>query len=246
MGDNANVMLQNLLGAISFDSLLAPIEELTNNIPADLISFFETYKTLCLFAYICLLALLAFEGYKLFKMGVYAAGAFVFGFVGYSYIYPLLADTLSGKLPEIIDPAVLVAVVFALVAIFLTRFAYDFMILALGGVTGYFLGSMVVYNLLVGYFTTLDFLKSDIVKYIVGGIFAAILGIVFILLFKHIFMVGTSFICMMEAALSLQVILLPEADITIKLSFLVLGIVLGIFAVVYQYKQEEKAQEIVI
>lgn len=246
MGDNANVMLQELAGAISFDALLAPIEDLINKIPADLIAVFETHKTLCLLAYVCLLALLAFEGYKLFKMGVYAAGAFVFGLIGYSYIAPPLYNSLGAQVHEMFDFHALVAILCAVVAIFLTRFAYDFMIMALGGATGYFLGSIVVYNVLIGYFTTLDFLKADIVKHIVGGIFAAILGIFFILLFKHIFMVGTSFICMMEAALSLQLIILPQADITIKICFLVAGIVLGIFAVVHQYKQEEKAQEIVI
>ena len=246
MGDNANAILQSVLGAISLDSLTAPIDGLVNMIPADLINIFETHKTLCLLAAICLLTLFAFEGYKLFKMFVYAGGAFTFGFLGYSFLAPAIAVSLEGKLPEILDFNALVAIICALIAIFLTRFAYDFMIMALGGVAGYFFGSMFIHSILVNYFNTLDFLKDDIAKYICGGVFAAILGIVFILLFKHIFMVGTSFLCMMEASLLLQMIILPDADLNTKLCFIILGIAVGLFAAMRQYKEEEKAMEIVI
>ena len=147
--------------------------------------------------------------------------------------------------PSIIDFSALVAVICAVIAIFLTRFAYDFMIAILGGAAGYFLGSMLIYNILVGYFDTLNFLKSPYVSYIVGGIFAAIFGILFITLFKHVFMILTSFGCMIDAALLLQVLLVPNADWNVKICFILVGVAVAIFAIVRQYKEEEKAMEIV-
>lgn len=214
-------------------------------LPQNILAMIDTYKTLFFLGAACLLTLLAFEGYKLFKMVVYAGGAFAFAYLGLTYLAPHLADSVAPMLPPIISFPGLVAIACALLAVFLTRFAYTFMIMAIGGVSGYFLGSTVIYNLLIGYFNTLDFLKVDTVKYIVGGVMAALLALVFILLFKHIYMLLTSFGGMIGAALLLRNVVVPVADDTIKISFVVLGIAVGIFAIVHQYKEEEKALEIV-
>ena len=245
MGDNANAMVQSVIGSISVDSIMAPINGLVNMIPGDIINIFETYKIYCTLAAVCLLVLFAFEGYKLFKMLVYAGGAFTFALLGYMVIGPLVSENLGITIAENVDLNAIIAIACALIAIFLTRFAYEFMIMCLGGVSGYFLGSILIYSILVNYFNTLDFLKADYVKHIVGGIFAAVLGILFILIFKHVFMVGTSFLCLMEASLLIQSLLMPDADLNTRFCFILVGIAAGIFAVVHQYKEEEKAMEIV-
>lgn len=214
-------------------------------LPPHIVGLIEQYKPLFLLAAICIVSLLAFEGYKLFKMLVYIGGAFAFGYLGITYLTPLIAETVVPMLPANINFPGLVAVVCALIAVFLTRCAYTFMIMVIGGVGGYFLGSTVIYNLLVGYFNTLDFLQGDMVKHIVGGVIAALLALIFILLFKHIYMLATSFGGMIACALLLQNIVMPSADENTQICFIILGVAVGIFALVHQYKEEEKALEIV-
>ena len=214
-------------------------------LPPHIVGLIEQYKPLFLLAAICVVSLLAFEGYKLFKMLVYIGGAFAFGYLGITYLTPLIAETVVPMLPANINFPGLVAVVCALIAVFLTRCAYTFMIMVIGGVGGYFLGSTVIYNLLVGYFNTLDFLQGDMVKHIVGGVIAALLALIFILLFKHIYMLATSFGGMIACALLLQNIVMPSADENTQICFIILGVAVGIFALVHQYKEEEKALEIV-
>lgn len=246
MGDKAIALLESAKNLISVESLTAPIDHLLAMIPADVVAIYNNYKTVILLAAICILALFAFEGYKLFKMLIYAGSAFGFAYVGYMYIAPLLAQHVGSYVPEIIDFNILVAVLCGVIAIFLTRFAYNFMIMVLGSAAGYFLGSMLIYEILVDYFNTLDFLKAGYVKHIIGGVFAAILGILFILLFKHVFMILTSFGGLIDAALILQTLLVPNADWNVKICFILVGIAIAIFAVVRQYKEEEKAMEIIM
>ena len=245
MGEYVNVMLDSGLGAASNQILTDPAGGLMKLIPENITSFLGGHQSIIILAAICILTLLAFEGYRLFKMIVYAGSAFVFGYLGITYLAPAIAPSVSGFIPAIVDFPGLVGILCALIAVFLARCAYPFMIMCLGGVAGYFLGSTWVYNLLIGYFNTLDFLKTDIAKYIVGGVIASVLAIFFILLFKHIYMVATSFGGTIGAALLLQSILGPTGDDTVKICFAVLGAALGIYAIVYQYREEEKAMEIV-
>lgn len=246
MEEKAMALLESAKNLISIETLTAPLYDLIAMIPPEVIAVYNNYKPVVLMAAICLLVLFAFEGYKLFRLVVYAGGAFGFAYIGYNFIAPLLIPSLEGMVPDIININALVAVLCAVVAIFLTRFAYNFVIMLLGGGAGYLLGSMVVYKILVGYFDTLDFLKAGYVKHIVGGIFAAIFGILFILLFKHVFMILTSFGCLIDAALMLQMLLVPNADWTVKICFILVGIAVAVFAVVRQYKEEEKANEILV
>lgn len=246
MEEKAMALLENAKNYISIETLTAPLYDLIAMIPPEVIVIYNNYKTVILMAAICLLALFAFEGYKLFKLVVYAGGAFGFAYIGYNFIAPLIAPSVEGIVPDIININALVAVLCAVVAIFLTRFAYNFVIMLLGGGAGYLLGSVAVYNILLGYFNTLDFLKAGYIKHIVGGIFAAIFGILFILLFKHVFMILTSFGGLIGAALLLQMLLVPSADWKIKICFILVGIAIAVFAVVRQYKEEEKANEILV
>jgi hypothetical protein len=65
------------------------------------------------------------------------------------------------------------------------------------------------------------------------------------LMFKHVFMVGSSFGLLGFAGLLMQKLVAPTADDMLKFSFILFGVAVGIFAVVHQYKEEEKSLEIV-
>lgn len=250
MGDITNLIPGGASqgGAGQVDLLGLLTSELMKLVPAGVLEFYNKNMVLCQLGLICAFVLLAIQGYKLFKMAMYAGSAFLFGYLGYTLLAPKVAPLVSGAIPAEIGVKVdvLLAILCALLAVILTRIAYNFMIMILGGALGYYLGSTVVYGALINYFHTLDFLvKFPVVKHIVGGILAAILGILFILLFKHLFMIVTSFGGSIGAGLILQAMVMPTANLAIKIAFAVVGVALGIYAIVRQYREEEKDMEIV-
>lgn len=250
MGDQITNMISDALpqgGMPQIDVMGIITEQIFKFIPAGVLEFYNTNLLLCQLGLICIFMLLALQGYKLFKMALYAGSAFLFGYIGLTYLAPVVSGYIAPYIAQFgIKVEALIAIVCALIAVFLTRCAYNFMILALGGVAGYFLGSSVVYGALVEHFHTLDFLTQfSAVKHIVGGILAGVLGILFILLFKHLFMVITSFGCSVGAAMILQALVMPGANDTIKIAFAIVGFAIGIYAIVRQYREEEKDMEIV-
>lgn len=214
-------------------------------LPPEALAFYQANRMVCLLGCICVLMVLAVQGYKLFKMLMYAGSAYAFAYLGMMYLAPKLPASVTSLIPEGVQADAVVAILCALIAVFLTRCAYNFMIMLLGGVAGYFLGAKVVYGMLIQHFHTLEFLQHEVVKHVVGGALAVVLAILFILLFKHLFMVIASFGGSVAAALVLQSLVMPAGDMTIKIAFAVLGFALGIFCIVHQYKQEEKDMEIV-
>ena len=231
----------------SFDIIAIIESKIAGLLPAEILTLYTANRAICLLGFAFLLLLIGVQGYKIFKSLLYVAGAVGFAYVGYTYLVPYMPESFVSVLPEGMDAKVIVAVACALIAVFLTRCAFPFMIMILGAGSGYLLGSMVIYGKLIEYFHTLTFLQENeqVVKTIIGGALAAVFGIVFILMFKHLFMVATSFGCPVLAGLALQKILMPAGDQNVLIAFALVGVAFGIYCVVHQYKQEEKDMEIV-
>ncbi len=246
MGDKITNAVSGMIPDVSNLDIIGMLKEkLFSIIPPSLMQLYMAHQVLVTIGLICVLLLLAVKGYKIFKTVLYAGGAFAFAYLGYTIVAPKLPASVTSFLPPSLKADVIVAVLLALVAIFLTRCAYNFMIMILGGVAGYFLGASVIYGLILKHFHTLTFLQIPAVKYIIGGVFSAMFAILFILLFKHLFMLLTSFGCSVAAAALLKTIVMPEGSSVILGAFAVVGIAFGIYCIVHQYKQEEKDMEIV-
>ncbi|MBQ8413966.1 MAG: hypothetical protein IJX58_01805 [Clostridia bacterium] len=239
--------LGSLGSSFSPDQLLANIktffdgivEKVVALVPGQVMDIYNTHKVLCILALVCILGVIAFEGYKVFRMVTYAGSAFLFGLIGFWYIAPALEGTLKPMIPEMLDYHTLVGVVCALIAIVLCACAFKFAIFIVGGIAGYVLGSGYIYGMLVSFFDSLTFLQNDTVKTVVGGIFAVLGALVFALMFKFVFVATTSFGGAIGACVLLQSILIPGANDTIKIAFEVAGIILAILALIRQHKQEE-------
>ena len=245
MGESLNNALETAKNFLKLDAITGKFGELVNLLPAPILELYQTHTVVFMMVAACLLVLLAFEGYKIFKMLLFAGSAIGFGVIGFWYLAPIIPADIKALVPAIVEVDVLIAIVLALLALFLCKVAQPLMIMILGGITGYFVGSTLVYTLLVAHFDTLDFLKMDTVKYIVGAAIASVMVLIFLLFFKHIYIVGTSFGGVIAAALMVQSILLPAADDSMKICFVILAVALGIFALCRQYQEEEKAMELV-
>ena len=222
----------------SIEYLTGLINGLVNKIPANIMAIYNENKALCLFGAICLLCIIAFEGYKIVRMIVFGGGAFLCGYVGYVYLAPFIPAELGKYIPDIVDIKALCAVACALIAVMLCCFAYNLALFVIAAAGGYLIGSTYVYGLVVGYFHTLTFLQDPKAEYIVGGVVAVIFAMVIMMLFKPLLMLITSFGFMTGAAVLAQKLLVPAADDSLKLSFVVLGLAVGLFAFIRQRKEE--------
>lgn len=209
-------------------------------VPAQIMDLYNQHRVLVLLAVVCLLTLVAFEGYRFFKMLTFAGSAFAFGLVGFWYVAPYLQPSLDPIIPDILDYHVTVAVICSLIAVLLCAFAFNFMIFILGAVDGFFFGTTVAYAILMNHFGSLAFLNNDTTKYILGGILALFGAMIFSLIYKVIAMGLTAFGGAIGALLVLQSILIPAADDNVKICCVILGVVLAIFALIYQHKAQEK------
>ncbi len=216
-------------------------------IPASVIAFYESYKTPVLILLIALCVLMSLEGYKIFKGALYVIVAGGFGFVGYKYVAGFLLSKIGGMLPAApmgLSYEALIAFVLALGGVFFVKFAYKFTIMMMGGAIGFVIGYLVVAKLIIKMFPTLGFLNSTPAKAVIGLVIAAIMGIFFILLFKHLFILGTALGCMALAGMLTVMVLMPAAGLTIKLGGAALGLIVGIYSTIHQYNEEQRATDI--
>ena len=243
MGD-AIAVLEKLKNVLMIDKVIDKIMGYVDLIPDFVKNFYYAHRDICLIVAICLLVLVGFEGYKLFKMALYAGSAAACLYLGKRFLAPLVVGYFESHLPDYIDSDILVGAVCALIAVFLCRCAFNFMIMVLGGACGYFFGALYVWRVIKSYFNTLEFLEQPMAKYIIGGVFAAICVILFVLLFKHAFIVGSSFGCLAAAGWLLQKLAASGATKEVKFAFIIVGAVIGIFALIHQYKEEERATDV--
>ena len=244
-GLDAMAIWDKVKDLLLFDKVVARLTQYWDMIPDVVFDTYYKHRESWLILAVCLLVLIAFEGYKFFKMALYVGGAAGLGIVGYYTVGPIVAKYAGGFIPEFVKTEAIVAILFALLAIFIVRCAYNFAVMLLGTAFGFLVGYVYVWRVIRDFFSTLAFLKNDIARYIIAGVMAAVFTLLFILLFKHVFIVCSSFGALGFAGLLVQKLVVPGADDMMKGCFILVGLAVAVFAVVHQYKEEEKAMEIV-
>ena len=216
-------------------------------IPDFVIDLYNDYKTPIFIVLIALLVLLSLEGYKIFKGALYIIVPGGLAFAAFKFLAGFVVSNLGDKLPALpygITYEVIIAVVAAIIGAVLVKFAYKTTIMLLGAAVGFVIGYLGVSSIFISVFHTLEFLKTRHAKAIIGFIIAAIVGIFFILLFKHMFIVLSSLGCMGAAGFLLGMLVMPSAPLLYKLAVAGLGAVIGIYSIVHQYNEEQRSQDI--
>lgn len=222
-------------------------EKLIAMIPQSVLALYAEYKIPVLIAIIALCVLLSLEGYKIFKAALYLIAAGGLGFVGFKYVVGFILTKFGASLPALplgISYEALIPCVLALIGVFLVKFAHKFSIMLLGGACGFALGYFTMSGLLINMFPTLTFLNSTPAKAVVGLVFAGILGVVFILLFKHVFILVTALGCMATAGYLACMLIMPEGPNNYKLMAAALGAIIGIYSTIHQYNEDQRATDI--
>ena len=179
---------------------------------------------------------LAFWGTRLFKICITLVGTVFFGIIGADVVAPLLFEAIGDAALEMpFSIAAVIGFVFAALGYLLSYKLYKFAIFLFGGAIGYFLGNTVAPMLaenLEG-----EFFTSEMFPIIVSVVCAILVGIITLFVFKFLYILSTSFSGMCAACLSASVAIAP--GMVSLVIFGILGIVLSIVAMVFQYKHTE-------
>ena len=191
-----------------------------------------------IFAIVISLIILAFYGYRLWTYEIKIIVAVVLGVVGYtlsSTYIPLESMPAGINLPAIIGFAC------AILGAVIAKFLFKLSIFASGAFLGFMLGSAVFYPLLLGILTDMPFMYEPYMIYVVGGVIALLLGILFVTLFKHVYIIISSLGGMITAGFLVGTLIMPSnAGIFVGVA---LGIVMGIVSMTKQYKMAREIDE---
>lgn len=181
---------------------------------------------------------LAFWGTRLFKICITLVGTVFFGIIGADVVAPLLLGAMGDAALEMpFSIAAVIGFVFAGLGYLLSYKLYKFAIFLFGGAIGYVLGTTVAAMLaqnLEG-----EFFSSDMFPIIVSVVCAILVGIITLFVFKFLYILSTSFSGMCAASMAACFAIVPSMEMAALVIFGILGFVLSIVAMVYQYKHTE-------
>ncbi len=179
---------------------------------------------------------LAFWGTRLFKICITFVGTVFFGIIGADMVAPLVLNAIGEAALEMpFSIAAIIGFAFAGLGYLLSYKLYRFAIFLFGGAIGYTLGTYVAVMLA----ETLEgeFFASEMFPMIVSASCAILVGIITLFIFKFLYIFSTSFAGMCTACMAAALTIAPG---TISfIIFGIIGIVLSIVAMVYQYKNSE-------
>lgn len=192
-----------------------------------------------------LLILLAVQGYKIFRSLLYVVAAVGLGFAGHLYLAPRVSSIIVSKFPIVnaVDVDVAIAFICAMFGILIVHLTYEFVVFCMGGAAGFLLGYFFVAQKLAAYFFNLGFLKHKIAQIAIGCVCAMIVAILFLLLFKHLYIMITSVGFMGLSGYILYRQVMPTPKTAIAFGFIAVCAIIGIFMMVHQYEEEEKRTE---
>ena len=184
------------------------------------------------------LIILAFYGYRLWSFEVKIIVAIALGVVGWSLATAYIP---LESIPEGINLPVIIGIACAILGAVIAKFLFKLSIFASGAFLGFSLGSVVFYPLLLGILTDVAFMYEPYMIYVVGGVIALLLGILFVTLFKHVYIIISSLGGMITAGFLVGTLIMPSnAGIFVGV---ILGIVMGIVAMTKQYKMAREMEE---
>ena len=184
------------------------------------------------------LIILAFYGYRLWSFEVKIIVAIALGVVGWSLATAYIP---LESIPEGINLPVIIGIACAILGAVIAKFLFKLSIFASGAFLGFSLGSVVFYPLLLGILSDVAFMYEPYMIYVVGGVFALLLGILFVTLFKHVYIIITSLGGMITAGYLVGALISPTPIGT--LVGVALGIVMGIVSTTKQYKMAREMEE---
>lgn len=186
-----------------------------------------------------ILTVLAFYSYRILRLELAVSGAIGGGILGYTVIAPLVFSQIP-NLPDIgIDYAALTGIVCTILGWVLAWALYKVAIFLLGAGAGFY-GGMYIALYLMLKFPEQALFQNEIFFWAVCGLIALAAGLIFLFLFKFLYILTTSVGGMLGVAYLLGVSVFGASffnNPTYLYPTLAAGAVFGIVAMVVQYKK---------
>jgi len=179
-----------------------------------------------------LLIINAFFGYKIFKFAIIVESAIGLGFIAYTFIGPWMFQNP----PDGVDLSAILGIVFAIIGALLAKFFIKIMLFVNGAGLGFAIGLISSYLLSASN----EFFAKEWVPYVFGAIAALILGVLFIFFFKPVYIIVSSVFGLAAAGFIISYLICPEIYVIFSVIMTAIGLVFGIVAAVYQFKQNSK------
>lgn len=203
--------------------------EMLTGILAEYLGSFDFLLLLCV---VIAGIFLATQAYAIFIKLQTLEGALLFGYLGY-----IIADFCIGEnvIVEGVDLAGAIGIVCAGIGALIFVKILKFSLFLCGGLVGFMSGNLIC-GALALWLPSADFFHTDAGMYVISGVAALILGFLFMLLFKPLYIIGTSFSGGICAGLSAAIIVLGINDMAINIG-LVAGLVIGLICCIVQFKR---------
>lgn len=218
-------------------NVLSLTELFKGDIPANLKEFFSTFGTPALLAAVIIGIALAFFGYKLFRASLAAVGALFFGAAA-DLFYSTLSKLFGNFEFEALNMRALTVIAAALLGALLMRYIHKLALFLAGAIFGWSFGAIALYVLLPG-LSNIEFLKTEAGVYTALAVCALLFAILTPLLFKLFFIFTSSVLSLTVCAVAIGLSLFKSADYTVLIVSAAVGILFGIIAMIYQYKEAE-------
>ena len=203
----------------------------------DLATLFQTMGFPIILGALLGCIVLAFYGYRILKFALVAIGAIGFGVLGNMILAPLALGAM-GEVSTDFNLAVIIGLVCAAIGALLINFLYKLAIFVSGAAVGYYIGTF-VYVWLAGRFTDVAFFAEEYAPIVVGAVCALLVGLLFLFLFKFVYILSTSVGGMVSAGYVLATSIVTVPNPVVTYVCLGLGLVVGIIALVHQFKTAE-------
>ena len=221
---------------MNMNEILAIIKEY---VPAEIMSYIEAYLFVAVLAAAVVCGIVALYSYKLFRIELVIEGILLFGILGGVVLGPWLENALT-FIPDSISISAILGILLAIIGGFIMHFFFKFALFITGAAIGWFGMYSFGLGFLAEKFPDFAFFQDNAGKIIIPILTAIILGVIFIFLFKFLYIILTSFGGMCGAAVLLGLAIVPDGGMVVLIASLVVGAIAGICATVYQYKNNSK------
>lgn len=186
---------------------------------------------------VLLFTALAFYSYSLFKKSVELAGAISLGALGYYLSDFIIFGAATESAEGNIDVCALIGIGCAILGAIVAHSVYKLAIFASGSAIGYALGSVVLTE--IGNSIESDALSNPAIVATFSTVSALVLGALFLVAFKPLYIFTTSLGGMVIASYVLiSTVFVNDTDAR-SISAIIVGLVVGAIAVIYQYKNDD-------
>ncbi len=197
-----------------------------------IIDFIDKYFFVTLISAVLFLVFNAFFGYKIFKFAIIIESSVGLGFLFYSFVGPFIVR----KVPENVNVYAIFGIVGAIIGIFLAVFLLKIMLF----VNGAAIGAISSLALLFLFSSENEILSSVWFAIVASAISAILVGLLFVFLFKPIYILVSSVGGMTLAGFILSALICPAILVILSVIFSAIGFIAGIVAAVYQFKRNSK------